>query len=38
MTATRKPWPTFGRVIFSLLAIDAVIIAITWLAWQLTAI
>jgi hypothetical protein len=38
MTAPRKPWPTFRRVFLSLLAIDAVILAITWLARQLTAI
>lgn len=38
MTPARKPWPTFRRILFSMLAIDAVILAITWLTWQLTAI
>ncbi len=38
MSAQRKPWPTFRRVLLSLLAIDAAVLAIVWLAWQLTAI
>ena len=37
MTTPRKAWPVFRRALLSMLAIDAVILAITWLAWQFTA-
>lgn len=34
----RKTWPSFRRVLLSMLAVDAGVAVIVWIAWHLSAI